>query len=82
MFLTLFLVRTEWDVTRYAELAKVSKVNTDGGIAEADGKMAKYFQQAEFGNIELPATILDQHGRILAWHLPDIITKKRLVSSM
>ena len=80
MHLTIFIVRTEWDVTRYAEHAKIVKVNPDGNIPESV-KMAKYFEQAHFGNIELPDTILDLHGRILAWHLPDILAKKRVVSS-
>ena len=80
MHLTIFIVRTEWDVTRYAEHTKIVKVNPDGDIPESV-KMAKYFTQAQFGNIELPATILDLHGHILAWHLPDILSKKRVVSS-
>ena len=80
MHLTIFIVHTEWDVTRYAEHTKIVKVNLDGDILESV-KMAKYFTQAQFGNIELPATILDLHGRILAWYLPDILSKKRVVSS-
>ena len=57
MHLTIFIVHTEWDVTRYAEHTKIVKVNPDGNIPESV-KMEKYFTQAQFGNIELPPPFL------------------------
>jgi hypothetical protein len=73
------LVRTEWDVDRYSERVKISRVNADGHISDADRNLQNYFEPAEFGDIDLPATIIDCHGRIIAWHLPSILCNHRIV---
>ena len=44
-----------------------------------DSKLHEYFVQASFGELHEPTTILDIHGRIMAWFLPDIICKQCLV---
>lgn len=73
------IVRTEWDVSHFSGMAKITKANADGSLPESDQNLAKYYKQANFGDLTTPATILDCRGRILAWHLPDIITKSRIV---
>jgi hypothetical protein len=58
---------------------KNSRVKEDGSYSEVDSKLHEYFVQASFGELHEPTTILDIHGRIMAWFLPDIICKQRLV---
>jgi hypothetical protein len=74
-----FAVETDWDVKRYADRVKNSQVNDDGHLSLADMGLSKYFPQANFGDINLPATILDREGRIIAWHLPGIMSQSRVV---
>ena len=46
-----------------------------------DERLAKYFPPATLGHIAVPATVIDSHGRIIAWHLPGILTESRMVIS-
>jgi len=59
--------------------SEISRVKPDGAPATADVNLRKYFVCPEFGHIDLPATILDLHGKIMVWHLPHIITRTRNV---
>jgi hypothetical protein len=71
---------TNWDVTRFADRVKNSKVTSDGSVSEADGTLPEYFEQATFGDLTEPATILDMHGRVMVWALPGVMHPNRLVS--
>jgi hypothetical protein len=71
--------RTEWDVERYADHVKNSRVTEDGGLSAHDVKLQKFFKQSSFGNIDVPAVICDMHGKIVTWCLPDIICLARIV---
>jgi hypothetical protein len=44
-------------------------------------RLKKYFQLPQIGFLDEPSTIIDKHGRILLWHLPDILSVERIVSS-
>jgi hypothetical protein len=41
--------------------------------------MSKFFSLAKLGEINEPAIILDHFGKIVAWHLPDVISCGRVV---
>jgi hypothetical protein len=69
------VVQTEWDVTRFADSVKNTRVHEDKE-AEADLRLPLYFRQAEFGKLTTPATILDMHGRVMVWALPSILNPK------
>lgn len=43
-------------------------------------RLNKYFELPELGPRNEPATVLDEHGRILVWYLPDILSIQRVVS--
>ena len=73
------LVHTEWDIERYADRVKLSKVHPDGHVGDNDVKLSNYFEEAGLGDIDIPATILDHHHRIIPWHLPSIICQHRIV---
>lgn len=71
-----------WDVTSRATRVKRTRVRDDGLIAESDTALDKFFESCKFGLIDKPAVILDIHGVILAWYLPDIISQSRIVSRL
>ena len=73
-------VSTDWNVERFAEKVRNSRVNNDGSLSEADMNLHKYFPQAQFGDLSTPTTILDCHGNIQVWYLPGILHPMRLVS--
>jgi hypothetical protein len=66
-----------WDVDRYADMVKCSPVQTKG--SEQHAKLQKYFGRTKIGKIGEPATIVDCHGKILVWFLPDILSLCRIV---
>jgi hypothetical protein len=72
-------VSTKWDVMRYADKVKNSRVAPNGDLSAADANLFNYFLQASLGSITEPTTIVDQHDRVMAWHLPGILHDKRVV---
>lgn len=65
---------------RFADRVKNTVVGEDGIESKADERLSVYFEQANFGDLEDPATILDQHGRVLVWGLQGVLHPNRLVS--
>jgi hypothetical protein len=63
-----------WDVERYADMAK------NGVESKQHEKLRKYFPVSPLGKISEPTTIVDNHGKILVWYLPDIVSPERVVS--
>jgi hypothetical protein len=77
--LTPFIDKTSWDLTRFADQVKNTVARTEGEESQADSRLPVYFQEANFGDITEPATVLDQYGRIMTWVLPGVLHPKRLV---
>jgi hypothetical protein len=71
-------VRTRWDADRFSEKVKNIKVKTSGE-PPAEETLDKFFEQASFGDLEEPVTIIDAHGKVLAWSLPGVLHENRLV---
>ena len=62
-----FIVRFPWDVECFKERSK--------------GKAFRnYIPESTVQTLVVPTTILDLHGRILVWHLPDIFLTHRVVN--
>src|ERR1700677_2441859 len=76
---TSITVMTSWDVKQFADRVKNSQVKGNGGISSSDLSLSKYFPQANFDDLKVPAVITDCHGLILAWHLPGVLTESRVV---
>ncbi|KAG2738073.1 hypothetical protein P692DRAFT_20638160, partial [Suillus brevipes Sb2] len=70
-------VQTDWDVDRFADSAKASR-NLSNSTQQRQ-KLAKYFAAPSFGHLTEPTTLVDKHGRILTWYLPEILTADRVV---
>ncbi|KAG1764090.1 hypothetical protein EV702DRAFT_1051462 [Suillus placidus] len=56
--------------------AKASR-NPSNGMQQRQ-KLAKYFTTPSFGHITEPTTLVDKHGRILTWYLPEILMADRV----
>ncbi|KAG1730926.1 hypothetical protein EDD22DRAFT_852950 [Suillus occidentalis] len=67
----------DWDVDRYANAVKCSPVLANGALTQHD-KIRKYFSKTVLGKISQPATIIDCNGKILMWHLPNILSPSRV----
>jgi hypothetical protein len=72
--------QTQWDVTRFADNVKNTKVK-ETGESQSDQRLPIYFPQAKFGKVVEPATILDLHGRVMVWALPGVLHPGRLVGN-
>jgi hypothetical protein len=56
-------------------------VTSEEAFKEEMSRLAKYFEEQNLGEREDPCSIMDKHGRILVWHLPDILAHDRVVIS-
>ena len=71
--------KTKWDVTRFADRVKNVHPRADGDNSTEDTRLAKFFTNPHFGDVDEPSTILDWHGRIMVWYLPGIFSPHRVV---
>jgi hypothetical protein len=60
------------------EKSKNTKV-TESGESQTDEKLHLFFKQSKFGELVEPTTIIDLHGKVLAWSLPGVLHENRLV---
>jgi len=72
-------VKTEWDVTRFSDRVKNARPRANGDSSVEDTRLAKFFVNPQFGDMDEPSTILDRHGRIMVWYLPHIFAPCRVV---
>lgn len=63
-------VKLEWDADRYAQ--RVKGTTKPGHTSQEEMDLSKYFKAYQLGTIQKPTTIIDRHGKILLWYLPDI----------
>jgi hypothetical protein len=75
------LVVIPWDVERYASrLPKLDKQpNTQGTVEKLASRYPPLHPDVHLTD---PAIIVDMHGRIIAWYLPNIIVPPRQVCMM
>ena len=75
----LLTVQTDWDVERLADRVKNTRPQSGNGPSIEDDRLAKYFENPQFGEFNEPATVLDRHGRIILWYLPLAFSHYRVV---
>jgi hypothetical protein len=71
--LMLFGVYLNFDADRLAERVKNSVELEDGKVSQSNIQLHKYVKLPDLRLVMDPTTILDWHGRVLVWHLPDIL---------
>ena len=82
--------KTKWDVCRLEERVRNRQVKKTGKEAsedreeeaEPDPGLAAFFEQANFGDLTEPTTILDCFGRVMVWALPEVLHQNRLVCQL
>jgi hypothetical protein len=75
----LLSVQTNWDVERLADHVKNTRPQSENGSFIEAYRLAKYFENPQFGEFNEPATVLDRHGRIILWYLPLVFSRYRVV---
>jgi hypothetical protein len=66
------------DANRLATRVKNIKDDSDAD----NEKLLKFFEKIRIGHVNEPATVVDIHGSILVWYLPDILTQTRVASPL
>lgn len=79
LLITCIADKTEWDITRFADRVKNTRPCTDADNSAEDARLAKFFENPNFGDMDEPCTILDRCGRIMLWYLPHIFAPYRVV---
>lgn len=74
-------VAAKFDIDRLAEKVKSSRVRDDETDYLSNDHLKKYFAPTALGVIEHPSTVVDEHGRVILWYLPDIIAPFRVVGA-
>lgn len=72
-------VIANFDIDRLGDKVKNSRIK-DGEVDNpSNDNLAKFFPPTTLGVIEYPSTVVDEHGRIILWYLPDILAPFRVV---
>ncbi|GBE85939.1 hypothetical protein SCP_0804630 [Sparassis crispa] len=70
-------VRLQWDIDRYCDSLSIQPTGQNEVLeAELERKWPPPFGESEI-RIDQPATLVDMHGRILAWILPRVLIPDR-----
>jgi hypothetical protein len=65
-------VRVDWDADSFAERAKAT-VNKTGTESLSDTSLSQFFNMPTLPDQTEPAIVIDRHGKIIVWYLPDIL---------
>jgi len=72
------VVIVPWDIARYSQ--RLPKVQRGSGMqATIEGQWDRYPPFHPQVLLTDPAIVVDMHGRIIAWYLPDVLTRERQV---
>ena len=74
--------QADWDVERFADKNKHNRPSSDKQLAESLAKTQNYFPPGDWGHLDMPATIVDKHGHIMAWHLDGLLGEQRIVCNL
>jgi hypothetical protein len=66
-------VQVPWDAEEFSLRAKAT-VEKHGWASPSNESLLTFFPKVEFGHIVEPAIIIDRHGRIIMWYLPNIMS--------
>ncbi|KAF7984919.1 hypothetical protein HWV62_9819, partial [Athelia sp. TMB] len=69
-----------FDIERLADRVKNTRVKDGDNDDDSLDPLGKFFTPTGLGVIDMPATVLDQHGRIILWYLPDIVAPFRIAA--
>lgn len=67
-----------FDIDRLADKVKSHRVDQD----PLNANLRKFFHPTSLGDIDDTCTVVDIHGRVILWFLPDILFPFRVVSGL
>ena len=70
-----------FDIERYSEHIKNSRLKHNDQVAKELGHLSKFYKHEKGVVHREPMVVMDCHGRILLWYLPEVLSTARLVSS-
>ena len=72
-------VRVLFDVEPYSEHIRNSWVNHNDQVAKELEHLSKFYTPQNGGELKEPMVVVDFHGQILLWYLPEVLSTARLV---
>jgi len=72
-------VRVSFDVDRYSEHIRNSQVKHDDQVTKELERLSKFYKPENGGLHKEPMAVVDCHGWILLWYLPEVLSTARLV---
>jgi hypothetical protein len=72
-------VRVTFDVERFADRIKNSRVTNHEQVTSELERLSKFYTPEDGGVHEEPMVVVDCHGRILLWYLPEVLSQASLV---
>src|SRR5882724_5051035 len=74
-------VRVSFDIDHYSEHIKNSRVKHNDQVAKELGCLSKFYKPEKGRVHQEPIVVMDCHGQILLWYLPEVLSPARLVRS-
>jgi len=72
-------VRVSFDVDCYSEHIRNSRVKHDDQVTKELEHLSKFYKPENGGRHKEPMAVVDCHGQILLWYLPEVLSTARLV---
>ena len=72
-------MRVSFDVDRYSEHIRNSRVKHNDQVTKELEHLGKFYMPENGGEHKKPMVVVDCHGRILLWYLPEVLSTARLV---
>ncbi|KZP34556.1 hypothetical protein FIBSPDRAFT_942667 [Athelia psychrophila] len=73
-------VSAKFDIERLAEKVKSARVKDYNSDNPSDDRINKFFLPTVLGIMDCPSTVVDEHGRVIVWYLPDILAPFRVAA--
>ena len=72
-------MRVSFDTEHFANHIKNMRVNSPQQVADQLAHLSLFYTQENDGVHGEPMVVVDCHGRILLWYLPEVLSRVRLV---
>ena len=74
-------MRVSFEIECYSEHIKNSRVKHYDQVAKELGHLSKFYKPENSGVHQEPMVVMDFHGQILLWYLPEVLSPAILVRS-
>jgi len=67
----------EWNFNKFAQAVKGGSLRASHQSQQT--RLENLFKMVKLGAVDKPATVVDRHGKIILWYLPNILQTNRVV---